>query len=799
MVARMVHRRLSNLVCSEKSPALIAVPPETIDEPETTDEGDGAPAGSPRSAGPAVAAEGEPQSAASISSRSAERRHWSEDLVNSGMAGLVLHGAGGIGKSTLAAEITARVGRLEPGLMTAVFDGEVSADGFLAGVAAALRRHPMAAAWDGGQAEAVEMATRTELPWADRLGRLREHVLRPIAVLVVLDNFDDNLSAESGRRIVRDPALASLLASWVGTSHSGRLLITCRHPFTPPGAARRLLGLRHVGPLSRSSAVALARSLPALGQLDDQDLDRAWRMLGGHPHAMRYLDALLSTGDVYFPDVAHRLAAALQLKTGRPVPLTGPDAPTELPAPAAETVARTACDLLLAELCARLSTDAQNLLIQASVYRAPIGLNALLLPVGQYSADSADAAALVAECEASALLAADLDGDPPSVFVHRWTASGLHRRLAETRRGGELAEAHRRAAEYCWCIATWPDDPQVRLEASYHLVQAGDLAGQDQPGQSDEDQPDQPGQPETSRAISPAQQRLRLLGLVATTLAVAVIMVFSAQHLTASLAAAREDASASQAAMVRGQAAAVRGQTAAWVARQVSGNAIVACDPVMCSALQAHGILAANLLVLRAATSDPLGSDVVVATAAVRSQFGGRLASVYAPEILARFGSGEMRIDVRVVAPDGAAAYQAALRPDVAARQEAGRQLARNPRISVSAAGRRELSTGQVDSRLLTTLAMLAAAEPVQVTAFGDAGPGASAGMPLRGVEVAVSARAAGRAAALWKMLTLALAQRPPYFPAQAAIVRSPSGSSVLSIEFAAPSPGGLLQPHPAR
>ena len=55
MVARMVHRRLSNLVCSEKSAALIAVPSET------KDEGDGEPVGIPRSAGSAVAAEGEPR------------------------------------------------------------------------------------------------------------------------------------------------------------------------------------------------------------------------------------------------------------------------------------------------------------------------------------------------------------------------------------------------------------------------------------------------------------------------------------------------------------------------------------------------------------------------------------------------------------------------------------------------------------------------------------------------------------------------------------------------------------------
>jgi hypothetical protein len=90
------------------------------------------------------------------------------------------------------------------------------------------------------------------------------------------------------------------------------------------------------------------------------------------------------------------------------------------------------------------------------------------------------------------------------------------------------------------------------------------------------------------------------------------------------------------------------------VARQVSRDAIVACDPDMCSALLAQRIAPGNLLELRGAAPDPLGSDVVVATAAVRSQFGARLASVYAPVVLARFGSGRFAIEVRAVAPDGA-------------------------------------------------------------------------------------------------------------------------------------------------
>ena len=260
-------------------------------------------------------------------------------------------------------------------------------------------------------------------------------------------------------------------------------------------------------------------------------------------------------------------------------------------------------------------------------------------------------------------------------------------------------------------------------------------------------------------------------------------------------------ARAHPAAMLQ-DAAAVRTQAAAWVAGQVSRDAIVACDPGMCSALLAQGITSGNLLELGASTPDPLGSDVVVATPAVRSQFGGRLASVYAPGILASFGSGGLRIDVRAIAPDGAAAYQAAAASDLAARRAAGRQLLGNPHLRVSAAARAALRAGQVDPRLLTTLATLAAttpatAGPVQVSAFGDSGPGASQGMPLRSVQITAASRAdLGR---LRGIVTFVRAQRPPYLPAQALITAGPGGSAVLSIGFSAPSPAGLLQPEPTR
>src|SRR5260370_10473484 len=140
----------------------------------------------------------------------------------------------------------------------------------------------------------------------------------------------------------------------------------------------------------------------------------------------------------------------------------------------------------------------------------------------------------------------------------------------------------------------------------------------------------------------------------------------------------------------------------------------------MCAAVGGNGIPAGTLLVLGRGASDPLGSAVVLATAGGRGMFGDRLAGVYAPEVMASFGTGEARIDVRAVAPDGAAAYRKALAADLQARRVAGTQLLRHPRITLSPSAQAELAAGQVNARLLITLAPLAPSHPVPITAFSD-------------------------------------------------------------------------------
>ncbi len=233
--------------------------------------------------------------------------------------------------------------------------------------------------------------------------------------------------------------------------------------------------------------------------------------------------------------------------------------------------------------------------------------------------------------------------------------------------------------------------------------------------------------------------------------------------------------------------AAARSRAAAWIAGQVSGYAIVACDPGMCAALQAQGIPAGRLLLWTGAAS-PLGASLVVTSPPVSSQ----PADQYAPALIAGFGSDATRIEVRATEPGGAAAYESALRADLAARRAAGSQLLRNWHIQFTAPDTGQLRAGQVDSRLLATLAALASQYSFRVATFGDTSPGA----PVLFREVSITSAGRGDGTGrLAAALAMVRAQALPYLPAHAAISHLADGQAALTIEFAAPSPLGLLTP----
>ncbi len=307
-----------------------------------------------------------------------------------------------------------------------------------------------------------------------------------------------------------------------------------------------------------------------------------------------------------------------------------------------------------------------------------------------------------------------------------------------------------------------------------------------------------------SRRLSRRTARgLRLATLVVALAAVAVTVLRFTSASTSAAAARPSSPARTHPARIHpagaGQDAVVRARAAAWIASQVGGEEIVACDPAMCASLRAHGVASGRLLPVGPGTtglSELSGAGVVVASPSIRDRFGPRLSDDYAPALLASFGSGAGQIDVRAVFPGGAVAYDSAVKADAAARKSAAAQLLRSRRIIVSPQGTAQLLAGEVDSRLLIMLATLASLQPLRVIAFGDASPGGQvtpADLPLRQITI-TSASGRGGTAVLAPVLAMVRAQRAPYRPAEAAIVDSAAGQAELLIEFAVPSPLGLLE-----
>jgi hypothetical protein len=82
--------------------------------------------------------------------------------------------------------------------------------------------------------------------------------------------------------------------------------------------------------------------------------------------------------------------------------------------------------------------------------------------------------------------------------------------------------------------------------------------------------------------------------------------------------------------------------------------------------------------------------------------------------------------------------------------------------------------------------------DPITIIGFGGASPGAA--VPLRSVYLAESDAAAHIASGYVQALESALRrQNPPYVPLSVASIQLGGGPPVLQVEFAAPSPLGLL------
>jgi hypothetical protein len=230
-----------------------------------------------------------------------------------------------------------------------------------------------------------------------------------------------------------------------------------------------------------------------------------------------------------------------------------------------------------------------------------------------------------------------------------------------------------------------------------------------------------------------------------------------------------------------------------WIVQQVSPSTIVSCDPQACADLVSAGFPAAYVLPLGPGPMDPLGSELVVATAPIRAKYGSRLASVYAPAVIASFGSGTGRIDIRLVSPGGAAWESKVQYSAPLARKDADAQLLANSQITASPTAKAQLLSGDVDPRLPILLASMAERHPVHILSFGNRSPGGGWASPLRAADLATvdSASQLTPAAYLGWMKSFLAAQQARYLPASVEQVTPQAGQAVLQIGYDAPSPFG--------
>jgi serine/threonine protein kinase len=236
--------------------------------------------------------------------------------------------------------------------------------------------------------------------------------------------------------------------------------------------------------------------------------------------------------------------------------------------------------------------------------------------------------------------------------------------------------------------------------------------------------------------------------------------------------------------------AAVRKQAITWILHQVSPAAVVSCDAQVCADLAGDGFPSSQLLPLGPGSNDPLGSDLVVATATVRNEFGSRLA-LYAPAVIASFGTKNARIDIRWVYSDGAKAYHAALPVTLRDRKTADAELLSNSNIGLSATAKEQLLSGQIDPWLPQLLALMAHSHPLYIVDFSSQSPGGGPASLLRWVDLATTVKPAHQtpAAYLGWMLSLIGTQRAEYHPVWVQQVTLRTGQAVLRIGYGAPSP----------
>jgi len=238
-----------------------------------------------------------------------------------------------------------------------------------------------------------------------------------------------------------------------------------------------------------------------------------------------------------------------------------------------------------------------------------------------------------------------------------------------------------------------------------------------------------------------------------------------------------------------------RDAAARWITTDVRHGTRMACEKDMCAQLRNSGVSGDDLVELTGDSVKLTGTQLVIASRGVRQRFGADLAYKIAPDVLGIFGQGPARVEVRQRNTHSRAAHDKLKAKEQRSRQHAALQLLDVPRVHTSSNAMHDLAAGEVDNRLVYTLAKIARSHTINVAAFGGRGPFTGIDVPERTVDID---QVDGGAAiddnpAIAGILKLVRAQHGAYQVAGATLVSAGANGGVLRIRVTAPTPDGLL------
>lgn len=488
----------------------------------------------PKTAGPRIARAITSLAIGDFVGRRRELRLLLKTMRRPSGAGVVIHGMGGVGKSTLAAAALREIGT--EGRTVVTMHGPRQPAEILRLIGKELRSHV--------DSVTLEEITDEDVDWRERLDAVEDVLRDGRSITLLLDDplgdplggLEPGQTLASATSVPRAGAeLLDFLDRWLGLGPGALVVVTLRmaeslHGLPDPARLTKL----HLGELSPAEVQKLMWRLPWVYHLDRADRDRAYREIGGHPRCLEYLNALLGAGRSdpeetsgarvsarrgTFDNVSRRLMKALEARgVERPETATRQTLDTALKT----VVATSAAEVLLDELYHRLDdTPAQRLLAAASVFRTPVddtGLNWVLAEEAPADPDRADRLRSVYDrlrawpggtldtlplphdereqlnrdllgssypardpdldearrtlLDLSLLSPAGSDDDE-RFLVHRWTARSLDGLADETL----LAGAHARAAAYHrWHGELYEPDANLTdlREVHHHAWAAGD-------------------------------------------------------------------------------------------------------------------------------------------------------------------------------------------------------------------------------------------------------------------------------------------------------------------------------------